>query len=172
MSTHATGFKMPVSSTAQGASSTAEFQFFQSSGVAGSLPVPPGQLSNRLVRIKAGGRFTNVAGGATTFTAKINWGADIASDTNVATSGAMTITTTSGNWNMDVVGYVDTGYKKFAGAYQGAHTAATPALITRAIVSLTSFDPALAQSFNCSGQFSVSDAGNAATLDYFEVDLL
>lgn len=157
--------------SAQGASSTAEFQFNDSAGTRAMVKVGPPLLKNKRFRVKAGGRVT---GGTTTnFTAKLYYGtsATIGSNTNIATSGALAVNSTSGNWYLEAEIAHDETSDKLQGLLKGHvnATAVAQAILTNAPTGVTG-DAEIG--FTVTGQFSASDAGNAARCDFLEVEIL
>jgi len=158
-------FATQLPGSAQGASSTSEIQFNNSAGNAAVLTVGAGYLKNRSFRIKAGGKVT---GGTTTnFTAKIYTGAALGSA--VLSSGAVAVNSASANWELVFEGVIDSASNKLQGHGVGNVNAT---LVALANGSVSSIDPTLAQSFSASLQFSASNASNAATLEYFEIEAL
>lgn len=162
--------------TAQGASSTAEFQFNDAGKL--SATSTPGRLRLRLgplgvsgdrnqhaYEIIAGGRITT--GGTTNFTVQLDSGdsATIGSNTTIYTTGARAINTESGNWHLKVTIYVDSTDDNIRGfgesfvnlLYQ------TPTVV----VAFPAQDPDNEMPFTVTGTFSASDAGNLATCEYF-----
>jgi len=150
---------------AQGATSTAEFQFADGAAVAAFVRVCPLQLLKRQVVVKAGGRVT---GGTTTnFTAKIYAGAAI-TGTLLASSGAIAVNSTSGTWQIEIIASLDAVLKEFGGVMYG-HVNNT-AVAQAALSNAATLDPGVEINFCASGQFSASHAGNLAYLDWLEVE--
>ena len=162
--------------TSQGASSTAEFQFNDAGKLSATstpgrlrLRLPPlGSTGNRnkhAYEIIAGGRITS--GATTNFTAQLDLGdsATIGSNTTIYTTGARAINTADGNWYLKATIYVDSTDDNVRGfgesfvnlLYQ------TPT----AIVAFPAQDPDNEMPFTVTGTFSVSDADNEATCEFF-----
>ncbi len=152
---------------AQGASSTAEFQFQNKDGGNAVLTVPAGILNGRRqIILRAGGRVT---GGTTTnFTGKVYLGATIAG-TLVFSSGAIAVNSASGNWFLEVAFVIDATSDKIQGIGYGNVNATA---VAQANVSVTSADPETVLQFCASGQFSASHASSAAYLDFLEMDVM
>jgi hypothetical protein len=154
---------------AQGASSTAEFQFNDANAVASYVRVCPNQLTKRQIVVKAGGRVT---GGTTTnITLKIYAGATaLGSGTLIATSGVVAVNSTSGTWTIEVMGQLDAVLKELDGMFYGQVN--NTAVAQAALSGTPTLDPGLEINFYASGQFSASHAGNLVALDWLEVDAL
>lgn len=164
-------------SAAQGASSTSEFQFQDSSSNALVCWLPgSSKVANRPIRIKAWGRVT---GGTTTnFTAQIymanaTTSQTLANSTSLATTGAIAVNSLSGNFELELTGIWDSTSNKFQGVQAGWVNGTA---VARAIASSVT-KPALAPStegigITASGTFSASNASNAAILDGLEVEVL
>lgn len=158
---------------AQGASSTAEFQFVDDAAtpVRLRLRLPPGSIGNgRPFKVKAGGRVT---GGTTTnFTVNLDAGdsATIGSNTTIETSGAAAVDDESGSWYVEAILRADDTSDKLQGKGYGEVNGTVAA--EAATAEVASFDPDVEQGFTVTGTFSASDADNAALCDYFEAEAL
>jgi hypothetical protein len=159
-------FKLP--GAAQGASSTSEFAFNDSTGTAASITLPAGwALNNRKFKLKAGGKVT---GGTTTnFTAILYSGA-LAANKPIITSGAKAVNSVSGNWSLEAEIYTDATSQKVDGIGKGQINGTAVAQI--ATTELTSWVNTVDNTFSVSGTFSASNANNAATLEFLEIDLI
>jgi hypothetical protein len=113
-------------SNAQGASSTAEFQFKKdvlegATTTTRNLTVAvPGanKLKNKPISIKVWGRSDT--SGASNLTIKIYSGADITTGTSIATSGAIAVgSTLSSNFYLEAIGVWDADSDKFQGRFNG-----------------------------------------------------
>lgn len=162
-------------SAAGGASSTSEFQFADSSSNA-LLAYLPGSsaLANKPFRIMAWGRVT---GGTTTnFTVKVYYGTT--SGTSLATSGAIAVNSVSGNFMLflDVVWDSTSGkiQGRFSGHVNGTAVAAAilSSVTTPGSGTLPSAASASTIAVSASGQFSASNASNAAILDGLQVEVI
>jgi hypothetical protein len=121
-------------------------------------------LKNRRFKVRLGGRVT---GGTTTnFTVKLYLGAAI--NSLIFTSGAIAVNSVSGNFHLEAELDCDSTSKILQGLARGQVNAS--AVAQAATTAVASTDPTVAQSFSASGTFSVSNASNAAVLDYLEVD--
>jgi hypothetical protein len=160
-------------SQALGASSTAEFQFTDSASallIARLAPNHLGEtdLSSGRFRVRAGGRVT---GGTTTnFTVRLDHGSSttIASNTTIEASTARAVDSESGNWFIEAVCYLDEVSDKIQGFGRSMVNNLYDAEAALD-AEVTSADPGSEQAFTCTGQFSASDAGNAAVLEYLEI---
>ncbi len=155
---------------AQGASSTAEFQFVdnQSTPVRAQVKVKHDQLEKRPFRVRA---FGTVTGGTTTnFTLNLDYGvsATIGSNTTIGTSGAVAVNSESANWLIEAELYLDSVSGKLQGKINGWVNGGmiTEAVITE-IASLTELTTELG--FTVTGTFSASNASNAAQCEGFEI---
>ena len=162
--------------TAQGASSTAEFQF-QDAGKL-SATSTPGRLRLRLPPLGAGGNrnkhaYEIIAGGKVTggttvnFTARLDAGdsATIGTNITIFTTGARAVNTVDGNWHIAATVYVDDTDDNLRGFAQSWVN-----LLYQTPVVLDAFpaqDPDVEMPFTVTGQFSGSNAANLATCEYF-----
>jgi len=145
---------------------------FRDSAAAALLLRAPGsnKLKNRAFRIRAWGRVT---GGTTTnFTVDLQLGSSTtaASNTTLASSGAIAVNSVSLNWLLDATFVHDVTSAKIAGIFFGFinATAKTPAIATSA-----AFDASLeSNSFVLNGLFSATAATNEAFIDGFELEVL
>lgn len=156
---------------AQGATSTAEFQFLGADAAQANALVSPVPASNfRTFVVRAGGRVTSGAAG--NFTGKIYLGKSTTIVSNVAltTTGAIAWGTSSGSWFTEAIVSVDITGLKFNGVFYGA---ALGTAVAQAALSATGApNPTAEMAFTVTGQFSVSNASNAAYLDYLSVEEL
>ena len=166
-------------SPSQGVSSSAEFQFADAASSGNALIAwLPGsnKLQNRPIRIRMWGRVTT--GGAYTFTGQIYLAnaassQTLANSTSIATTGAVTYSTVSGNFHLEVIGVWDSTSTYFQGTYDGY---ANGTAKTQTICTSVS-KPALAPSteglaVTASGTFGTSHASNLAVLDGLEIEAL
>ncbi len=162
--------------TAQGVSSTAEFQFNDAGKLSATstaaplnLLLPPlgapGNRNKHTYEIIAGGKVT---GGTTVnFTAQLDHGksATIGSNTTIFTTGARAVNTVDGNWHIQATVYVDDTDDNLRGFAQSWVN-----LLYQTPVVLDAFptqDPDAEIPFTVTGTFSGSNAGNSATCEYF-----
>ena len=146
---------------------------FRDSANAALLLRAPGsnKLKNRAFRVRVWGRVT---GGTTTnFTVDLQLGSSTtaASNTTVASSGAIAVNSTSLNWLLEETFVHDVTSGKIAGIFFGFvnATAKTPAISS----NQPSFDASLeSNSFVVNGLFSATNASNAAFVDGFELEVL
>jgi hypothetical protein len=165
MNANTIAFAPSLPNAAQGASSTAEFQFNNSLGAKAEFTVPAGVLNKRRFRIVAVGRVT---GGTTTnFTAILHAGASLGTD--LFSSGAKAMNSVSGSFIVVFEGALDSTADIITGMGYGS---VGPTVITPAIAQAASQDPETALVFSISGTFSASNAGNAAYLDEFSLEVL
>lgn len=159
---------------AQGASSTAEFQF-QASALDGNaatgafVKISAEQLKKRPIRVRAGG---SVVGGTTTdFTANLDYGSSttIGSNTTITTTGAIAVNSESANWKLEVDVYLDLVSGKLQGVVTPQSWVNGGAVSTAVITEIGSLTNTSELSFNATGTFSASDADNAAKLEYLEI---
>lgn len=155
---------------AQGASSTAEFQFVdnQSTPVRAQVKVKHASLEKRIFRVRA---FGTVTGGTTTnFTVKLDYGvsATIGSNTTIADSGAIAVNSESGNWKIEAELYLDSVSGKLQGRFNGWINGTEKAdTVNTEIASLTELTEELG--FTVTGTFSASNAGSGAKCEGFEI---
>lgn len=148
---------------AVGASSTAEIQFLNNLGAHAIARVAAGQFTNRRLRVRAGGRVT---GGTTTnVTFKVYYG-DLT--TSIASSGAIAVNSASGNWVIEASVEVDSTSSKLQGQFSGQTNGSLVTAAATTTVSSVSVSSEL--DISASATFSASNSGNAAILDYLEVD--
>ncbi len=162
--------------TAQGASSTSEFQFQDAGKLSATstpgrlrLRLPPlGAATNRnkhAYEIIVGGKVT---GGTTTnFTVNLDSGdsATIGTNTTIFTTGARAVNTVDGNWHIKATIYVDDTDDNIRGFAESWVN-----LLYQTPVVLDAFpaqNPANEMPFTVTGTFSASNAGNLATCEYF-----
>lgn len=149
----------------------AETQFTKSGNILALALPGSNKIKNVPIRIKAWGR---VNGGTTTnFTAQIYSGSSttIGSNTAIATSGAIAVNNTSGNWMLEVKGIWDGDSNRIAGKLDGWVNATSVA----AAIATSVTQPAAAPSteglgLSVTGTFSVTNATNTAYLDGFEIE--
>lgn len=162
INTLATAPRLP--GTAQGASSTSEFQFQNAAGSIAEITVPAELLNKKRFRVIAYGRVT---GGTTTnFTVKLYVGTALGAA--LFTSGALAVNSTSGSWHIVVEGVLDSTGDKI----NGFGNAGVNATIASQAVATATADPASALVFGASGQFSASNSGSSAVMDGLEIELL
>jgi hypothetical protein len=161
----------------QGVSSASEFQFaraeLDATGAAYQAnvvvsPVPTSKF--RMFKVRAGGRVT---GGTTVnFTANLDLGKSttIGSNTTIATTGAVAYNTASGSWWLEATFSVDATALIVSGTFKGASLGG--AVAEAALSAAPAANPAAEIAFTVTGQFSGSNAGNLAYLDYLEVEEL
>jgi len=149
---------------AQGASSTAEFQFKNSVAVIAEFTIEAGLLDKRRFRLVAGGRLT---GGTTTnFTAKLYVGTGLGAA--LFSTGAIACNSTSGSWHIEVEGLVDDTGR----VINGTGTGGVAAAMTAVAIATAAAIPSAALTFGVSGTFSASNSGSKAYMDYFELEAL
>lgn len=128
------------------------------------------RMKGKAFRVRAVGHVT---GGTTTnFTAKLYYGtsATLASDTAIATSGAVAVDSASHNFELVADLVWDATSKAMQGTFHGevANTAVSRAALSNAVANA---DPATeGQGFLVSGQFSASNANNAVVLDELVIE--
>jgi len=165
MNLHTYVYAKRLPGAAQGASSTAEFEFLDKDGNLAEFTVPANVLNTRRgFIIRAGGRVTGGAAGNFSAIAHVGaaLGADLFSSSALATAGA------SGSWQIEILARADNTSDKIQGVGYG-HVCAVA--VAQAAAGATG-DPETALTFSVSGTFSASNAGNAAYLDFFELELL
>ena len=155
-------------SDALGASSTSEIQF--SKGGANCLCYIDGSniLADRPFRVKVWGRSTT--GASTNVTIKIYLG--LTTGTNIATSGALAVNSTSANWYLSCLVLVDPTSKKLQGIIEEGWVNVT-AVATATLTAATSgVDPSLEGTnyFSASVTHSASNAGTSSILEGFELE--
>lgn len=158
---------------AQGASSTAEFQFVDnaSTPVRLRLRLPPGSVGNgRPFKVLAGGRFVSGTAGNLTINLDHGDSATIGSNTTIETTGAIAMATDSGSWRIEAELQVDSVGDRLLGYGYGEVNGVIVAEAATAIVA--SVDPAAEIAFTVTGQCSASHASNAIRCDYFEAQAL
>lgn len=158
-------------SDALGASSTAEVGFTKG-GVNITLPMEGTNILNkRPFRIKIWGNTTTAA--STNLTVKIYLGT-VAAGTNLATSGAIAVNTTSANWYMSILCNIDSVSKKLQGIIEEGFINATAIATAVLTTGGTAVDPAVegVSLFSASLQHSSSNAANLTILDGFELEPL
>ena len=164
MNANTLAYAIKLPGAAQGASSTAEFQFQNSAAAIAEITVPVGVLAKKRFKLHAHGRVT---GGTTTnFTAKLYVGTALGAA--LFTSGALAVNSTSGAWQITVEGVLDATGDKI----NGIGNAGVNATIASQAVATATADPDTALVFGASGTFSASHASNAAYMDEFVLELL
>jgi hypothetical protein len=174
-----TAMPLPSAEINLGGTSTSEKQFLMASA-SGSLAA--GQpltcfadgsnvLKRRPFKVVVGGRVTGA--GATNFTGKLYLGTSstIASNTNIASTGAVATAGNTGTWHLeaDLAWNSDNGI--VSGIQRGwviAVAVAQATLTTSASITTLNTENSN-NGFTVTGQFSSGIAGNAAYVDYFEV---
>lgn len=156
---------------AQGASSTAEFQFQNSDETPSRaiVKIDGDQLRGKEFHVIAGGRA--IAGAAGNLTINIDAGGDsvIANNTTIATSGAKALTdAVSGTWFLKTTCMIDAVSGRLEGYLEGwvNETAVAQAINT---APGAEFDLDGEVVFTLTGTFSVSDADNAAVCEFFKI---
>ena len=177
---------LPSAEINLGGTATNEKAFLSASasgGVASGSALPcrlPGSniLKNRPFLIRVAGRVT---GGTTTnFTGIIRYGnsATVASNTQLATTGAIAVNSASGTWLLECECTMDSTSLKLCGVFYGYVNATAVAQITlsnNVTVLDPSTEPALTTSsatqnvLTVTGTFSSGNASNVAYVDVFEV---
>lgn len=155
-------------SDALGASSTSEISFSKA-GVNLTLPLDGSNVFNkRPFRIKVWGNTTT--GASTNLTIKLYYGT-VAAGTNIATSGAIAVNTTSANWYMSVLVNIDSVSKKLQGIIEDGWINATAIAGVTLTSGATAVDPSLENTnlFSASLTHSSSNAANLTIIDGFEL---
>lgn len=180
---------LPSAEINLGGTSTTEKLFLSaiaSGGVAAGSPLMcriPGSntLKNHFFRIRIGGRVT---GGTTTnLTVSLYQGTSttIASNTKIASTGAIAANSLSGNWYLEcLVGWDSTSTKLQGIMYGWVNATAvaaaimtsvvtTPDLTTEAVLNVASAASTNIPALTVTGTFSSGNASNVAFVDLFEV---
>jgi hypothetical protein len=83
------------------------------------------------------------------------------------------VNSVSGNFYLEAVGIWDATSDKFQGTFEGHVNGTAVARAIDSSVTVPAIDPSLETWFlSASGQFSASNASNAAILDVFEIEAL
>lgn len=159
--------------------STSESQFLTASA-SGQTPAGdplvcyiPGSNSviRRPLKVRVGGRVTG--GGSTNFTAKLYLGTSstIASNTNIASTGAVATAGNTGTWALDVDLAWNSANGIISGLLRGwvVAVAVAQATLTTSAAITTLNTENTNNGFTVTGQFSSGIAANAAYVDWFEV---
>lgn len=170
---------LPSAEINLGGTGTAEGQFLTASaqnGVAAATTLKcytPGSnvLKSRRFVVRVGGRVT---GGTTTnFTGKLYWGTSstISSNTSLATTGAIAVNSTSGNWEIVAECGWDSTSAKIGGTFAGYvnATAVARVVLSNLPTTVDLSGESTSNGLTVTGAFSSGNASNAAYVDYFEV---
>lgn len=120
------------------------------------------------ITLKAHYAVTNAS--ATTLTVKVYAGKDttISNNTALFTSGAITVTNSTGNFFLTLEAYFDATTLKLEGIGYGA--AKNTSIAQAALSNIVQLVDGLPLYLTATAQFSASDAGNSVTLDELSVE--
>lgn len=170
---------LPSAELNLGSTSTSEKQFLTASAfgqTASGQPLTcylPGTntIRQRPIKVRVGGRLFGAL--ATNFTAKLYVGTSstIASNTNIATSGAVATGGVQGSWGLDCDLVWDFTAGNIQGIFRGWIQGSAVAQVTVTnTANLTTLNAENSNNgFTITGTFSSGAAGNLAYVDWFEV---
>ena len=169
---------LPSAELNAGGTSTSEVQFTTASDdgqVAAGQPLVcyiPGSnvMRYRPFKVRVGGRAVG-GSAATNFTANLDFGvsATIASNTTVATTGAIALAANTTGWFLEVD--MHWSGTQLTGLQKGwvHNTAVAQAIVTATAATTTLNAQSTSNGFTVTGQFSAGQAANVAYVDWFEV---
>lgn len=163
-------FALAVNSDSEGASSTAEFQFTKGADPMVVRIQPDHFQGSGMFLVRAAGRATTGATGDLTIRLDAGTSATIANNTTIFASTARELATEDASWFIEAICYVDRTSDKL----QGYGRAMINDLydVEAALTEVTGFDLDAEQGFTVTGQFEVSNAGNSAVCEFFEIQQL
>lgn len=174
-----TAVPLPSAELNAGGTSTSEVQFTTASAngqVAAGQPLVcyvPGTnvMAYRPFLVRAGGRLGT--GVSSNVTVKLYWGSSstIASNTQIATTGAVAVGTASGTWNLNTQLTWDVASKQIQGKFDGHlyGTAVDTTVLSNTVGTVNLATESTSNGLTLTGQFSAGNASNTLYVDWFEV---
>lgn len=171
--------KLPSAEINLGGTSTSEALFLNTSANGGGtlLCYIPGSgaMNKMYFRVTCCGRV--VAGtGTPNFTASLYQGSAITSANKLASTGAIAIATTQGNWGLICDFFWDSSSQRLCGLQKGwVYGTALAQIITTnpgTTIDLNTATTSEGNSFCLTGTFGTGNASNAAYVDKFEITML